>query len=146
MKTAAPATKEQRELVRLLYLEHGHQKASELSQVPYDTVRQWAHRYQWNVHSAPVTNVTRRIADAVQNELAENERETRLSLSRYARRAAKDSEAMSARESPYVKGVAQVASITHKWGENDKASNQFTLNVLNINSIELDSDKEQRLE
>ena len=69
------------------------------------------------------------------DELADNERETRLSLSRYARRAAKDSESASLRDSPYVKQAAQVAGIVHKWDNDSSKGNHFTLNTLNINSL-----------
>ena len=127
----------QRELVRLLYLEHGHQKASELSGVRYDLVRQWASRYGWTQPrtEALSQNVTKQVADKVQDELAENERETRLSLSRYARRAAKDSEQANLRDAPYIKAVAQTAGIVHKWGDDTSKGNHFTLNTLNINSL-----------
>ncbi len=136
---AATATKEQRELVRILYLEHGHQKASELSGVRYDLVRQWASRFGW---TEPRTqslsqSVTRAVADRVQDELAENERETRLSLSRYARRAAQDSEGASLKDAPYVHKTAQVAGLVHQW-DSARPGQQFTLNVLNINSLSVD--------
>ena len=126
----------QRELVRLLYLEHGHQVASQLSQVPYATVRKWASRYGWDDHTKRVTNVTKAIAERLTDELADNERETRLSLSRYAKRAARDAETASLRDAPYVKAAAQVAGITHKWNDTSSTANHFTLNTLNINCLE----------
>ncbi len=135
---AKTSNQQQRELVRLLYLEHGHQLASEMSGVRYDLVRQWAHRGNWDGPTKSVTNVTKRIVDRVQDELAENERETRLSLSRYARRAAQDAEKASLRESPYVKQVADIAKTTHKWDQQDKPSH-FTLNMLNLNMFDGDS-------
>ena len=137
MNAATASNQTQRELVRLLYLEHGHQKASELSGVRYDLVRQWVSRYGWDRKEVMSQNVTKATADRVQNELADNERETRLSLSRYARRAARDAEKATLRDAPYVKAAAQVAGITHKWGDQDKAPSHFTLNMLNINSLEV---------
>lgn len=140
---AARATKEQRELVRILYLEHGHQKASELSGVRYDLVRQWASRYNWDVqrNQALSQTVTVRVAERITDELAQNEKQTRLSLSRYAARAAKDAEQASLKDSPFVHKAAQVAGIAHKWGDNDKANTHFTLNVLNINSLQIDDEQ-----
>ena len=54
--------------------------------------------------------------------LAEHERETKLSLARSARRMAKDAEQATLRQAPYVHKAAQVASITHGWGEKGKES------------------------
>ena len=134
------ATANQKELVRILYLEHGHKRAAELSGVNYDRVRQWAHRYQWKQGLSQ--NVTKQVAERVTDELAENERETRLSLSRYARRAAKDSEQATLKDAPYVKAAAQVAGITHKWNDQDGKAQHFTLNVLNLNSLEVRQEAE----
>jgi hypothetical protein len=142
--TATPVyPKTKRELVRLLSKEHGHKIASELSGVPYDLVRQWSSRDQRKA-SQSVTNpiqtaveATREIANNVESELAENERETRLSLSRYAKRAAKDSETATLRDGKQVKAVAEVAGIVHKWGNQEKTGNQFSLNVLNINAFDV---------
>jgi 16S rRNA U1498 N3-methylase RsmE len=118
------------------------QKASELSGVPYELVRQWESRRKRRaikkaveagvtVSQSPVTIVAERIQDT----LAEHERETRLSLARYARRAAKDAEQASLRDAPLVHKAAQVAGIVHKW-DSEKSNQTFTLNVLNINSLD----------
>lgn len=141
--TASKANHSQRELVRLLYLEHGHQLASEMSGVRYDKVRKWASRYGWKGPSQNVTTSNiRAVTEKLSDELADNERETRLSLSRYARRAAKDSEQATLKDAPYVKGVAQVAGITHKWGDQEGKASHFTLNVLNLNSLEVRQEAE----
>ena len=134
---AATATKDQKEIVRLLYLQHGPQEASKLSGVRYDLVRKWASLGNWQAFHKP--SLVALVADRVQDELADNERETKLSLSRYAKRAARDSESASLRDAPYVKAVAQVAGLTHRWND-DKAPSHFTLNMLNINSLEIDGD------
>jgi uncharacterized protein YjcR len=57
--------------------------------------------------------------------LQEHERETKLSLARSARRMAKDAEQATLRESLYVHKAAQVASITHGWGEKEKNPNSI---------------------
>jgi len=135
---AAKANQQQRELVRLLYLEHGHQLASEMSGVRYDLVRQWASRYGWQGPSQSVTTASiRAVTEKLTDELQENERETRLSLSRYARRAAQSAESATLRDAPYVKAAAQVAGITHKWNDTQGTANHFTLNTLNINCLEI---------
>jgi hypothetical protein len=136
----ARANQTQKQLVKLLYVQHGsHKIASELSGVPYDTVRQWAVRGKWTKQdvSQNVTTQVQRLTERISDELAENERETRLSLSRYARRAAESAETATLRDAPYVKAAAQVAGITHKWGDQEGKASHFTLNVLNLNSLEV---------
>jgi hypothetical protein len=135
-----------REQVRMLALEIGEKAAADKLGIQYDRVRQWSHRYGWkrptkSVQQA-VTVVTQPPSLVLADELADNERETRLSLSRYARRVAKDSESATMREAPYVKAVAQVAGITHKWGDQQAGSNHFTLNTLNINCLDITEGKE----
>lgn len=120
-----------KELVRLLVLQHGLQKASELSGVPYDLVRQWESRRK-RKEKAIVTNVTNPIAvvaDRVQAELEENGRETRLSLSRYARNASKYAEQATLRESKAVKAVAETAAITHGWRDKEQGQAQVAVNI-----------------
>lgn len=74
----------------------------------------------------------------LQSEIESNGKETKLSLSRYARRAAKDSESLSTREAPLVHKVAQIASLTHPnlFGAEAQPA-KFTLNVLNMGSLEI---------
>ena len=69
------------------------------------------------------------------NVLQEHERETKLSLARSARRMAKDAEQATLREAPYVHKAAQVASITHGWGEKEKNPNAI-LNVAILTGAE----------
>jgi len=127
-----------REEIRMLVLNLGYQRTSERTGIKQATLRQWAKRFAWkpNHSQETVTSVTKP-SQVLADELAENERETRLSLSRYARRAAKDSEQATLKDAPYVKGVAQVAGITHKWGDQEGKASHFTLNVLNLNSLEV---------
>lgn len=83
-----------------------------------------------------MSKIVQSTANTLQSELEQNGKETKLSLSRYARRAAKDSEQLSTREAPLVHKVAQVAGIVHGWNE-EKAEGKFTLNVLNMGSLEI---------
>ena len=130
---ATPVNQNQRELVRILYLQHGHQKASELSGVEYDTVRQWAHRYDWNNRS--VTNVTKTIADNVAATLAARKQESRDKISEYQVRAAG---VASVHPNPLsiTRQVNDLASIHAKvWPEDQTKEVSFSLNVLNMNML-----------
>ncbi len=149
MKTATPVTKEQRELVKLLSLEHKAIDIANQTGIDYQNVRQIISRNKRNAISkaqhiqtqagivttsqSPIVRATAVITD----ELAEHEKETRLSLARYARRASRDAEEASLRDAPYVKAVAEVTSKVHRW-DNEKTGATFTLNVLNINALEED--------
>src|SRR5262249_19807798 len=79
----------------------------------------------WAVATSPTAlsaNV-RKGSDVLSDVLAEDSREIRLSLSRYARRASKDAEQATLREAPEVKQVAQVAAITHRWNDQESKAN-----------------------
>lgn len=120
-----------REAVRILALEHGLKRASELSGVAYETVKKWSQRQHWNVsvqHSQAIVPAVP-VADSVAAELQEHERETRLSLARYSARAAKDSEQLSVRQAPLVHKVAQVAGITHQWSDKREGQSNVMVNV-----------------
>jgi len=80
-----------------------------------------------------------KVADSLANELADNERETRLSLSRYAKKAAQDSEKATLRDSPYVKQAAQTAAIVHRWDSKEQNQGNVVVNVaiLGINPDEV---------
>lgn len=125
VRCAVRTNQTQRELVRLLVLEHGLQKASELSGIPYDLVRQWESRRQ-RKEKQIVTNVTNPVqivAERVESELQDNERETRLSLARSAAHMAKKAERSTLRNSGNVKNVAQTAAIVHKWDQKSVQAN-----------------------
>lgn len=137
-----------KELVRLLVIQHGQKIAADLSQVPYETVKKWTQRGKWLAPAKPCdktlspfvpspAHTIKLAADNLQDELADNEKATKLSLSRYAKRAAADAENASLREAPYVKQAAQVAGIVHQWGEG-KAAAHFSLNILNMGDCEVE--------
>ncbi len=134
-----PINQNQKELVKLLYLEHGHQKASELSGVNYDLVRQWAHRGNWTPKriEAMSQSVTKQVVDALQHELQTHERETRLSLARSARKLASEAESAELGQSSHVLNVAKTAAVVHKWND-EKQNVSFSLNVLNLNMLSED--------
>lgn len=70
-------------------------------------------------------------ADAVLNVLSDDSRETRLSLSRYARKAALAAEqsATPLREAQAARHVAGVAAQVHGWEASEKASTDVHVNV-----------------
>ncbi|HSW91033.1 MAG TPA: hypothetical protein VLG09_00095 [Candidatus Saccharimonadales bacterium] len=137
-----PAATVSKEEVRLLAIEYGVREAARRLGLKEDRVRQWSSRYSWfakpaDTQNAIVTTVTK-ASTIVMDELADNEKETRLSLSRYARRASRDAEEASLREAPYVKQVADVAGKVHKWDQ-QSPTQVFSLNVLNLSMLD-DSD------
>ena len=141
--TATPVSKEE---VRLLAIEIGVREAARRLGLNEDRVCKWSERGKWfttpkqeKAKMAVVSSVSKP-ANILLDELAENERETRLSLSRYAKRAARDAENATLKDSPYVKAAAQVAGIVHKW-DSEKPGQSFTLNVLNINSLSVDNNE-----
>ncbi len=128
---AATATKDQREIVRLLYLQHGHKKASELSGFEYDTVRQWAHRGNWT--SDVSQSVTKATVDRVQDVLQQRKHESRTLLSEYQVKALHEA---TAHDKPLsiTRQVNDLASIHSKvWPEDQTKEANFSLNVLNLN-------------
>ncbi len=134
-----PATPVNKEAIKLLVIQEGTREAARMAGLNENTVLSWAHRYGWKTAIKPqsITGNTR-LVERISDELAENERETRLSLSRYARRASRDAEEASLREAPYVKQVADVAGKVHKWDQQAPGT-VFSLNVLNLSMLD-DSD------
>ena len=110
-------------------------RAAEQHGVSYVAARQRAKREQWPVATrlntaivkatqaatrsveAATGHVTRvtSASDALVNILAEDERETKLSLSRSARQLAAQGETASLDEAHRVHDVAKVAALVHQW-------------------------------
>ncbi len=124
---AATATKDQREIVRLLYIQHGPQEASKLSGINYDLVRKWASLGNWKAFHKP-SQITP-VADNVANELAKLESETRSSLARSAAKLAKRSESADLEQSGHVHNVAKTAAIVHRWDAKTENSQNVVVNV-----------------
>ncbi len=120
----------QKEIVRLLVLQHGLQKAAELSGVRYDLVRQWSVRGNWNGHSKAVTNVTRAIVDNVANDLAEHERKTKLGLASYATRQAEHLATKGKLKDHHAfRNVTSGAGVLHRWDSKDQGHANVIVNV-----------------
>ncbi len=126
---ATTVTKDQREIVRLLALQHGLKKAAELANIPHDVVRQWSVRGNWKL-SQPVTTSLATVAAAnVQSEIERLEHETRSSLARSAAHMAKSSEKASLRSSGQVHNVAKTAAIVHRWEAKSENTQNVVVNV-----------------
>lgn len=121
-------------------------RAAEQHSVSYVAARQRARREQWPVarrlskaievakgaarksieaEQGRVTSVTS-ASDALVNILAEDERETRLSLGRAARQMAQQTETARLTEAGKMHDVAKTAAIVHRWDQ------QQHPNILNV--------------
>lgn len=134
----------QREAVRLLAIQFGVREAARRLHLNEDTVCSWAKRGQWFTPKQKpppqaIDTQALQAGDILLEELAENEKETKLSLSRSAKRMAKDAEQATLKHAPYVNQVAKTAALVHGWSERE-GKEQFTLNVLNLNMIQDTSD------
>jgi hypothetical protein len=132
-----------REAVKTLAIAIGVRQAAREMGLPESSVKSWSTRGKWFAdtpkppHLARVASNASTPSDALATRLANDERETRASLSQYARKV---SERASRRshldDAPLVHKVAQTAGIVHRWSEG-MAANQFTLNVLNVGSLDV---------
>jgi hypothetical protein len=128
VQTATPVSK--RELVKLLVIEHGQKRAAELSGEPYEKVRKWTQRGNW-LKSQTVPNGVSATVERISDELVENERKTRLGLSKYAKDAV--TELNRRKHKLFVtkeaKDVAQTAAIVHRWDQKDQVTGNVVVNV-----------------
>lgn len=129
------------EQVRMLVLTLGVRAAARKLNLSENTVLAWSRKGGWLAHARPVVAETLPIpptisqtlttispADALRDVLAEDSRETRISLSRSARRMAQDAEAAPLESAGDVLQVAKVAAMVHGW--ESAGSGGVTLNVL----------------
>jgi len=135
---AKPGNKEE---VRAVVMELGYELAAQRLNIKAGTLRQWARRFHWNkvrTHAQQTVTTVTKPVQVLADELAENERETRLSLARSAARMAKKSETAKLRDSQHVKNVAQTAAIVHKWDQKTQQSNVIVnVALLGINPDEV---------
>ncbi len=129
--------KQDHEAVRLRAIEIGVRPAARELGLNEDRVLQWSKREQWfkqppDIQKANVITVIKP-GDAALEELAENKRQTKLSLSRYSARAAKDSEQLSVWEAPLVHKVAQISSLV--WPEESGDRGLLSVAVLVQNNV-----------
>ena len=141
MSSAARAIQEQ---VRVLALQIGVRPAARQLGLNEDTVCSWSKRYNWDtptIQPGPENSASKlqatHVGDTIARELAENERETKLGLSKHAKHAisAINKSKHPAKWTKEAHDIAKVAGIVHGWNSQDKGGNQFTLNVLNVGSF-----------
>lgn len=147
-----------REQVRMLHAELGAAEVSRRTGIPEGTIRQWARREGWNeghkakqslvagfptpakaelaatlpasLRPVAVAGVTKP-ADALSEILAEDERETRLSLSRAARKLSRDGETARLDQAGDVLQTGKLAALVHRWEASDQAP-RLTLNLYGV--------------
>ncbi len=118
-----------KEAVRLLVLQEGVREAARLAGLNENTVLSWAHRYDWKVAIKSQSHGHSALVDTVQSELEQNERATRISLSRYSKRAAQEAEEAKLKDAGNVHKAAQVAGITFKWDQKLDSTANVIVNV-----------------
>jgi len=137
-----------KEKVRMMVADLGYAETSQRLNIREDLLRQWAHRGKWNVPARTdqrVTLVTRPIAEAHAEALADYEGRTRLSLAKGAERMARDCEDLPARHAKTLHTVAQSMAIIHRQGEHG-SGNGFTLNVLNMGALQVRVGEPERID
>jgi hypothetical protein len=141
--------KQDHESVRTLAIQIGVREAARQLGLNENTVRQWSSRNQWfkqptlpptHNQNKAVTSVTSKPGDVLLETLAELKGQTKLSLARSAARMAKDCEELPVKHAKLAHTVAQTYGIVHEIGEN-KGQAQFTLNVLNMGSLQVNADQ-----
>lgn len=118
--------------VRMMVNDFGYIETSKRLNIPAPTLRQWAKRGKWNVPTRTdqrVTLVTQAPADAHAAQLAEDEAETRASLSRAARQMAKDCEKLPVRHSDKALNVGKLTGIVHKWDAKQQQGANVMVNI-----------------
>jgi len=90
-------------------------------------------RYGWSTATNSQPNGHSALVERVEAELANDERETRASLSRYARKASSEAENMpgvlAIAASDKVHNVAKTAAIVHRWDAKTENTGNVIVNV-----------------
>ncbi len=121
-----------REAVRILAIEHGLKKASELSNINYERVKKWSQRGHWNssvTHSqSNVPSVP--IADAVEREHKRQKARSKLALARYTAEASEEA-SRAPNKLKVARAVRDVAAVhATLWPED-----QYERGILNLNVL-----------
>ena len=136
--TATPVSKEE---VRLLAIQIGVREAARRLGLNEDRVCKWSERGKWfstpnqiKSKQATVSTVSK-AGDVLLDELTANGNETKLKLSRYAKKQAEHLATKGKlKDHLAFKNIASGAGSLHGWDES-KQGNSFTLNVLNVGSF-----------
>lgn len=123
----------------MLYLELGAAETARRTGLGDNTIRQWARRGNWQAAFKPerelppsirptnVTGVTKP-ADALAEILAEDERETKLGLSRIVRRSIQATDSVELTDAASAHAIGKLASLVHGW-EKDRGKVQVQVNL-----------------
>lgn len=122
-----------REQVRMLVMELGCTEAAKRTGIPLNTVLQWSSRGKWLAHTRQPVSLPKSMtpttvigvikpADALANALAEDSCETRMSLSRSARKMARDAESADLAQAGDVLQVGKLAALTHGWADGSQTN------------------------
>ena len=127
---SSPPARATQDQVRILAIQHGIPEASRISGIKQDTIYKWAKRKHWNItaHAQAVQSV-HSIPDRLVSEMADAEKQTRISLARSTQRLAKDAEYVKLRDSGHVYTVAKTAAIVHRWDQKDQGTGNVVVNV-----------------
>ncbi len=133
-----------REAVRLLAIEIGVRESARKLGLNEDTVCSWAKRGNWFATPAVTYNkpvqAMQAPGDVMLDTIAEHGARTKLGLSAYATRQAEHlaSEGKLSDHNAF-RNIAAGSSTLHGWNE-AKQSASFTLNVLNLGSLDVSVD------
>lgn len=138
--------------VRMLVTEIGYQAASERLGIKYATLRKWAQRGNWNKpvpHAQAIVTAVTKPADVLAQTLADDNRATKLGLSRAARKVADHAAKLKPKailqESRSLKDIAGVASTVHGWEASQKSGTNVFSNQTVVISDETVADLRRRL-
>lgn len=129
-----------RDQVRMLVLSVGCTEAAQQTGIPLNTVLSWSARGEWLANAGkptplPASMQPRAIpaivapVDALMNILSEDERETRISLSKSARKLAKQAEDAPLEQAADVLQAAKTAAIVHRWQDGANTAGSVIVNI-----------------
>lgn len=144
--------KQDREAVRTLAIQVGVREAARQLNLNENTVVQWSKRYQWFKRPTlpPTHNDSKAVisvikpGDALLSEIQQNGTETKLKLSRYAKKQAEHLATKGKlKDHNAFRNLTTGAGVLHGWNE-EKAEGKFTLNVLNLGALEITAGPPER--
>ncbi len=98
-----------------------------------NTVRSWALRYGWSkqVRPQPERNHVHPIADNVASSLANDERDTRAGLAKFAKKAigAMNKSVHPVKYTKEAHEVARTAAIVHRWDAKEQSAGNVVVNI-----------------
>jgi hypothetical protein len=134
-----------RESIKTLVIAHGVAEAHRLTGIPLGTIKAWSARYRWLKNKPdpivqPLCN--RSPADALATTLQADNEQTKLGLSKAARKAAKHAERMTPVQvlnvSRGLKNVAEIAEKVHGWNNSARTTSVFAQQAVVIDDATID--------